>query len=95
MPFDKKLVPPFADREAEDTYGNNCRLITPGAGDQLDPAGRYYKYFTAVSDGDVTFTPYSGADGETYVQALVGGQVLQGRVRRITAAAGGVLGWFD
>lgn len=94
MPYVANNRPPFTDLETG-AYAECCETITPGAADQVDPGGNYYKYLTAATGGDVTFVPYQGDDGTTFTMTLAGGQVLPGRVRRVTAATATVLGWFD
>ena len=94
MPFDRSKEPPFVGTDNA-TFGNNCRSITPGSADQVSPAGRYYKYFVAAVEGDVTFTPYEGQDGETYTMTVSAGDILPGRIRRVTAATASLIGWFD
>lgn len=93
MPFDKNKVPPFM-QDARDSYSMRCAEITPGASDQVDPTGKYYKYFVAATPGDVTFVAMRDGDADTRTMTLAAGQVLPGRVRRITAATATVHGWF-
>ena len=95
MPFSASLVPLTSADARDGSYSANAALITPGAGDQLDPSGQYYKYFVAATGGSVTFTTYKGADGTTLTMTVADGMILPGRIRRITAADGTIHGWFD
>ena len=94
MPFDKSLVPPKAHPDVN-AFGSRCAAITPGSGDQISPAGRYFNYFVAGAAADVTFTAYQDDDATEHTISLAAGQALPGRVRRITAATGAILGWYE
>lgn len=94
MPFDKSKEPPFT-RELDDTFGNNCSAITPGATDQVAPNGSYFKYMIAATAGDVTVVPYAGPDATTHTITMAAGQVIPLRVRRVTASTATLLGVFD
>lgn len=94
MPFDKSKEPPYT-REMEDTLGNDCRAITPGAGDQVAPNGSYFKYVIAATDGDVTVVPFAGPDGTTHTITMAAGNVIPLRVRRVTASTATCIGAFD
>ena len=76
-------------------FGKLCQTITPGAGDQLDANGKYFKYFVAATDGDVTFTSFRGTDGATQAMTVSAGMILPGRIRRITASTATIHGWSD
>jgi hypothetical protein len=95
MPFSAPLVPLTSADARDNSFAANAALITPGAGDQLDPAGKYYKYFVAATGGDVTFRTYKGADATALTMTVSAGMILPGRIRRITAATATVHGWFD
>ena len=95
MPFSAPLVPLTSADARDNSFAANAALITPGVGDQLDPAGQYFKYFVAATGGSVTFTTYKGADATTLTMTVSDGMILPGRIRRITAATATVHGWFD
>lgn len=94
MAYDKTKNPAMTVSDPN-TFSARCDTITPGAGDQTDGAGRYYKYFTAGTAGDVTFVAYADADGATRTMTVAAGQVLPGRIRRVTVSTATLLGWFD
>jgi len=96
MPFNFSLQPAGTQNDRPDLWGKQAVLIAPGAGDQLDASGKYFKYFTIAASGDVTFVPYSNADASPITMTgLPAGVTLPGRIRRITAATATVHGWSD
>lgn len=94
MPYNQTLVPDNSRVDSSVTYGQGARAITPGAGDQLDPAGNYYKYIVAATSGDVTFVTYKGDDASPITMTCPAGYIIP-HVRRVTVATGTVHGWFD
>ena len=80
---------------APSMFGKLCQAITPGASDQVDANGKYFKYFVAATGGDVTFTPFRGTDGATFTMTVSAGMILPGRIRRITASTATIHGWSD
>lgn len=95
MPYDSTLQPDSA-RVTPQGMAGTFEVISPGAGDQLDPSGKYFAYFTVTDAGTVSVLGYRNADGDTPQQFnLVGGQIIPGRIRRVTAASVTVLGWYD
>lgn len=95
MPYTAQNAPLGGQDSNNITIGAVATVITPGAGDQLDAAGKYFKYICAASDGDVTFVPYKNADGSTLTMAVTAGMILPGRIRRVTAATATLHGWSD
>lgn len=95
MPYDTDLRPPYSQLDANN-YGERAYVITPGAADQLDATGNYFKYMTAATSGDVTFLGFRNADDDTALTMTVqAGQILPGRIRRVTASTASLHGWSD
>lgn len=95
MPYSESARPAFLEASEVDTYSDRAAAITPGASDALDPDGNYFKYVTLGDAGTITFVPYRNDDGATITMALQGGQVVPGRVRRVTSSTATVFGWYD
>lgn len=78
---------------ADDAFGGAVYPITPGATDQLDDDGHYFKYVATKTAGDVSVLGYHNADGDTAQTFAMGaGQIIPLRVRRVTAATATVVG---
>ena len=77
----------------DEAFGGAIFPITPGATDQLDASGNYYKYIVALTDTDVTVLGYKNADNDTaQTFSLTAGAIVPLRVRRVTASTGTVAG---
>ena len=91
MPYDQSKN--RYNTASDDTYGGAIYTLTPGATDQLDADGNYYKYVVALTSGDVTVLGYRNLDGDTPVTfTLSAGSIVPLRVRRVTAATATVGG---
>lgn len=100
MAYDATKVPETSKEEHPTFFASRCWPVTPADGaDITDPVtGKYAKYFTVASDGDVAFLGYENADGDTaQVMTLMGGAIIPGRIRRIlaTGTTATVIGWSD
>lgn len=95
MPFDKAKVAPATLKDAPDSFGRDCRVVTPANADALTPSGKYFKYFIPSAAGSVTYVPLRGDDATTYTTDVQPGVAIQGQIRRITAADVTIHGWFD
>lgn len=94
MPYSEENRPSLLTVESE-SYSERCETITPGAADQTDPSGHYYKYIVAATDGEVTFVPYRNADNATLTMTVQAGYLMPGRIRRVTASTATMHGWYD
>lgn len=98
MPYDRSLEPPYVGEENA-TFGNRCKAITASDSvDAVDTSGRYFKYITAATAGNVSVLGYTNEDGDApVVYTMSAGMIIPGRIRRVlsTGTTATVVGWSD
>jgi len=95
MPYDESLKPASLLEANTHSYSPKAMTLTPGATDQTEPSGAYFKYMTAAAAGTFVVVPMENDDADTVSLALQGGQVFPGQIRRVVSASAGVIGWYD